>query len=317
MRQSQQLLVVGLVDGQLPKLLSDGGELGVGGLLLGQERGKLGLQGFHRGELADAQTVKGFLGGPMNHNIRLVLGEESPGPARLLIGGVHVAGLGVVDDVGFEDVNLRKPGLRGLGPLGQLLLLFLQLGGAVRKVLVGQTVLVQVELCFRHPLQILHRGPAAVSIALALGELALDVDDALGTGGPHGGAAPGMWFPLPADDGPQLRLGVAVVQSVKPNVPLEIPVTEGQLFAPLDGVPLRLQEGQERVEVTGVLGKSRVNGGTEQLPVGGLGVRAEPLVVAPAATLWIFYDGQLMLRADEVVEPPDCHSGVVEVPELP
>lgn len=239
---------------QLPKLLSDSGELGVGGLLLCQKRGELGLQRFHRGELADAQIVKGFFGGPVDHNIRLVLGEERPGPAGLFVGGVHVAGLGVVDDVGLEDVDLRKPGLCSLGPLGQLLLLFLQLGGTARKVLVGQAVLVHIELCFRHPLQILHRGPAAVSLALALGELALNVDDALGTGGPHGGAASGPMFSLSADDGPQLRLGIAVAQSVKPNAPLEISVTEGQFLAPLYGVPLRLQEGQERVEVTGLLG---------------------------------------------------------------
>ncbi len=145
----------------------------------------------------------------------------------------------------------------------------------------------------------------------------LDGKDALGTGGLYGGPASGPVFSLPAYDGPQLRHGVAVAQSVKPNVTLEIPVAEGQILALLDGVPLRLQESQERLEITGLLGKSGVNGGTEQLPVGGLGVRAQPGVVAPAATLWIFYDGQIMLRADKVAEMPYRLGGAVEVTKFP
>lgn len=95
----QNAVYVGLDYQQLLRLVAGLAQLCVGLLFLRQQRGVLGLQGFHLWQLLDVQLIKCLLCRLMEQDVGLVLRTELWGVASLTVGGIGVAGLGVVDDV--------------------------------------------------------------------------------------------------------------------------------------------------------------------------------------------------------------------------
>ena len=122
---------------------------------------------------------------------------------------------------------------------------------------------------------------------------------------------------LTGQDGPQVCFPIALSQPVQAEEFLARPSSEGDGFAPaLDLNPGPGQQRQQGVQVRRATLQSGVNGLPELLPLGGLGLLTQPLVVGQAAPLGVLNDGQPVLQADQITQPPHCHSRAQEVPEL-
>ena len=117
--------------------------------------------------------------------------------------------------------------------------------------------------------------------------------------------------------GLKLRFTVAATQRIQPDEPLLIFPAQSGDFSRLDfisGIPQKLQE---RVKIRGLLSKSCVYCYTQKLPVGGLCLIAQPFVVALSVPLRILHDGQPVLDAQRIVEPPHGSCAAPKVSELP
>ena len=122
---------------------------------------------------------------------------------------------------------------------------------------------------------------------------------------------------LTGKDSQQVLQGVAFAQAVQPGhfAPVEelqtvgFP-TPGNFTA---GFPEQLQQ---LVQVSRLLCQGVINGSTEQFSIGGLGLIAQPFVIALSMGLWIFDNGQTVLNADGIAQMPDCLCTAPEVSEL-
>lgn len=72
-----------------------------------KEWGVLGLQFLDFGQLLEPHIIKGILGRLMEQDFSLMFLAKFLGLTGLPIGHIGVAGLGIVDDVGLQDSDLR------------------------------------------------------------------------------------------------------------------------------------------------------------------------------------------------------------------
>lgn len=319
-RLVEQGVHVGLDGLELLGLLAQPGEVGVGGFLVRQQPGVLLVQRLDGGELADPLGVKGPLGGLVQQQLALVRRPELFLEAALAIGGVDLAGLGVVDDVCFEGGDLGHPALQGLDFGGG----GVKGGGGLRRLLrqgpiLGDAVLGEEVEGAGRLLEIVDGGPAGVPGPLALGQPRLDVDeqvDPLRPGLEDGPLAAGTLFPGPAHAGAQGLLGVVGPQGLGAGETLLVGGAElEELAARLHLVPRRPHGGQEVLE-----GGSAGEGGVDGLPQQGLPAPAlflgVPLGVVLALPGGLLDDGQAALPAQLVADLPQGGHGVLVVVEL-
>ena len=290
-RLVEQGVHVGLDGLELLGLLAQPGEVGVGGFLVRQQPGVLLVQRLDGGELADPLGVKGPLGGLVQQQLALVRRPELFLEAALAIGGVDLAGLGVVDDVCFEGGDLGHPALQGLDFGGG----GVKGGGGLRRLLrqgpiLGDAVLGEEVEGAGRLLEIVDGGPAGVPGPLALGQPRLDVDeqvDPLRPGLEDGPLAAGTLFPGPAHAGAQGLLGVVGPQGLGAGETLLVGGAElEELAARLHLVPRRPQGGHGVLVVVELAGA--VQGGAVDFDV----VVDVPLVDVGS-------DDELMLPAGE------------------
>ena len=122
---------------------------------------------------------------------------------------------------------------------------------------------------------------------------------------------------LTGQDGPQVCFPIALSQPVQAEEFLACLGSEGDGFAPaLDLDPGPGQQRQQGLQVRRAALQSGVNGLPELLPLGGLGLLLQPLVIGQAAPLGVLNDGQPVLQADQITQPPHRHGRAAEVPEL-
>ena len=123
---------------------------------------------------------------------------------------------------------------------------------------------------------------------------------------------------MTGEDGQKVLQGVAVAQTVQAGhfAPAGELQTVG--FAALGyfaaGFPEQLQQ---LVQVSRLLCQGVINSSTEQLPMGGLRLIAQPLVVTFAVGSWVFDNGQSVLNADGVAQMPDSFCAAPKITELP
>lgn len=92
---------IGLEGQYFPYFLAGGGVPGIDFFLLGQQRFTLGLERFDGGQLLYPQGVKGRLRRFMQKNVASAGIVELFAVLGLAVGGINLAGFGVIDDVGF------------------------------------------------------------------------------------------------------------------------------------------------------------------------------------------------------------------------
>ena len=128
----------------------------------------------------------------------------------------------------------------------------------------------------------------------------------------------GRMLLLTSKDTQQVLQGVAIAQAVQAGhfTPAGELQTVG--FSALGhftaGFPEQLQQ---LVQVSRLLCQSVVNSSTEQFPMGGLRLIAQPLVVTFAVGLWVLDNGQSVLNADGVAQSTDGFCAAPKVAELP
>ena len=121
---------------------------------------------------------------------------------------------------------------------------------------------------------------------------------------------------FPGEDGAQLVLRIAVYGR-KTDKALFVGMAQGQRIpAPSDLAAAVAQQLQKCFEAVGLLQKRHVDEDTEQLPMGGLRVVAQPLAVVIFPALRIGDYGEPMLGADGVAEPCDRPAGAEKIAEL-
>ena len=96
---SQNLIHIGLVDGQLVPVFPDLMKLGIERFLLTQKLGEFRLQALDRGQLLKAGLVERFLGRPMEPDFFLMLRQEAFGVAGLFVGREDLPRMGIIDDM--------------------------------------------------------------------------------------------------------------------------------------------------------------------------------------------------------------------------
>ena len=99
---SQNLLHVSLVDGQLVPVFSDLVKLGIERFLLPQKLGEFRLQALDRRQLLKAGLVERFLGCSMEPDFFLMLRQEAFGVAGLFVGREDLPRMGIIDDMSFQ-----------------------------------------------------------------------------------------------------------------------------------------------------------------------------------------------------------------------
>ena len=118
------------------------------------------------------------------------------------------------------------------------------------------------------------------------------------------------------NDGPKIIRGVASPQRIHTDESLLTFPQKGGNLAALDLIPGALQYLQQLLKALGFLCQCFINGITDSLPVGGLLLIAQPLVVSLAFALWILHDGVTVLNADRIIETAHCFGAAPEVAEL-
>lgn len=289
----QNAVHIGLDGQQLPRLVAGLAQLCVGLLFLRQQRGVLGLQGFHLWQLLDVQLIKCLLCRLMEQDVGLVLRTELWGVASLTVGGIGVAGLGVVDDVGSQHGDLRHTLLRRLDFLGQLVAPCRGCHRLFRQHLVIQkAMIVEIVQGLRHLFQVEFAGPPRISGPLTGAELGLNVHQQIDLRDSRSrGGSPGRdMLVLPSERGTQVGFPIAVSQGFQADniFPAGCP-ERNILTSPFGGKARLLQQLQKGLQVLRPALYGLVNGLPQQLPVGGLGLGAQPLVVGLALGFWVLH----------------------------
>ena len=325
----EQVVDVALGRDDFPHLLLGGAVSGGKGLLLLYQLPALFLERVHLREFFTVQQlIHGGPRRPVVGQLRLMLGQIFSAVPGRLIAVEHRPGLGVLHHRPHE---LRCAGQRllhvpelpgqGVGVIHRRLGLGLQLG------IVGQAIFLEKLQGGGHLLEVVELGPPLIARPLALGHALLDVNDevelpGLGPGVP---AAPGTGRGPALQDGLHVLGAVAVPQGGAPPAggPLKARELEREDAAPpvdhLDAC--RLQRGEKGREISRGLGQHLVDDSPELLLLRGLPDAAQPLAVVEKAPLTvelrILDDGQLMLDAHPVGEPPQGKGGADEVAKLP
>ena len=73
---------------------------------------------------------------------------------------------------------------------------------------------------------------------------------------------------------------------------------------------------QQCVKVSGLLLQRTVNHHPQLLPMGGLGLIAQPLVVAFSVGFWVLHNGQSVLDTDGIAQAPDGSGAAPKVAEF-
>ena len=316
----QNAVHIGLDGQQLPRLVAGLAQLCVGRLFLRQQRGVLGLQVLHLWQLLDVQLVKGPLRRLMEQDVGLVLRTELRGVPGLAVGGVGIAGPGIVDNVGPQHGDLRHALLRRLDFLGQL--------AAPRRgrfrffrqhCVIHQAVLVEIAQGLCHLFQVEFAGPPRITGTLASAELGLNVHQQIDLRDSRSrGGSPGRdMLALPSERGTQVGFPIAVPQGFQADniFPAGCP-ERNILTSPFGGKARLLQQLQKGLQVLRPALHGPVNGLPQQLPVGGLGLGAQPLVVGLALGFWVLHNGQAVFNAQGITQPPHGASAAPKVAEL-
>ena len=233
---------------------------------------------------------------------------------------IGVAGLGVVDDVLLQHFNFRHALLGGLHLSGKGVVLRCDSGSPFfQNASVQQIVFLQIDQRLGKLFQIEVLCPSCVTGTLAFLQLRLNIDQqtaAYVCGGIYGPLLfRGMHFGS-CNDSAKIIRGVACAQGVHADEALlSFPQQRGNLAA-LDLIPGALQQFQQILKALGLLCQSFINRIADTLPVGGLLLIAQPLIIRLAFALWILHDGVPILNADRIVETANRFGAAPEVAEL-
>ena len=122
---------------------------------------------------------------------------------------------------------------------------------------------------------------------------------------------------LPSERGTQVGFPIAVSQGFQADNIFPAGCSERNIFAPPFGGKARLlQQLQKGLQVLRPALHGPVNGLPQQLPVGGLGLGAQPLVVGLALGFWVLHNGQAVFNAQGITQPPHGASAAPKVAEL-
>ena len=116
----------------------------------------------------------------------------------------------------------------------------------------------------------------------------------------------------------QIVQGVAFPQAVQPGCFVPAGGFEPDRFAAPGHLAAHTgKQLQQPVQIGGLLLQRPVNHHAELLPVGGLGLVPQPLVVAFPTKFRVRYDGQSVFDADGVIQPPHDAGAAPKISELP
>ena len=118
------------------------------------------------------------------------------------------------------------------------------------------------------------------------------------------------------NDGPKIIRGIACAQRVHADEALLSFPQQGGNLAALDLIPRVFQQLQQLLKTAGLLRKGFIDGIADALPMGGLLLIAQPLVVGLAFDLWILHDGVTVLNTDCIAEAANRFGAAPEVSEL-
>ena len=184
---------------------------------------------------------------------------------------------------------------------------------------VQQIVFLQIDQRLGKLFQIEVLRPPCVTDALSFLQLCLNIDQQTAARFHRSIHDPlffrGMRF-CSGNDGTKIIRGVAYSQRVHADEALlSFPQQGGNLTA-LDLIPGSLQQLQQLFKALGLLCQRFINGIADSLPMGGLLLIAQPLVVGLALALGVLYDRVTVLNADRIIETAHSLGAAPEVAEL-
>ena len=176
--------------------------------------------------------------------------------------------------------------------------------------IIRQAVVLQKSKGGGHLFEIEHLSPSLIAGVFSL-EPGLNVD-----------SQTDFWARL---TGPYVRFAITFPESIRTQAgkPLLTGSPKADCTSPLfDLIARLLHQGEERREVSGLLGKSDINGGPQSVLIGQrLFLSGLPLPIiaklALAPGLGIFHDGEPVFQTQTVREPPQGEGRAPEVAKLP
>ena len=172
----QEPVHIGFGGQKLPHFFTGTPVLSVGFLLFLQQLCILGLQVFDLGQLLHTHLVKGIFGCLMEQDFFLMFLPEFSGITGLAVCHIGLTGLGIVDDMGTQDSDLRHAFLRRLDLHRQ----FVVVGGGRRRFfcqfrIIQQPMFGEKIYSLRHLFQVKNLGPAHIPSTFSSLQFCLNV----------------------------------------------------------------------------------------------------------------------------------------------